>query len=312
MKRHLQQRLKFRHLRVVDAILSHESILQAAKALGLSQPALTKNLQELEEIVGARLFERHVRGVTPNPHGRAVGEAARRMLLEANRLEDQLDALDGSDGGPVSVGALPVAAAGIMPGALARFQAAHPNVEVEVRVERSEQLLAALAAREVDFVVGRLYERPGDGFCRKVFYDEDISILARADHPLFGAGKVISLAALADYPLVLPTVSQKIGLDIDDYLKRIELEPHQPLRSSSLPLIRETLHATDSITAMPKVMLVGDIMRGSIRIVPLDSRNTPRPAGVILRSDAPLLKNAAAFVETFRSYAEDVHKALRG
>ena len=66
MKRYLQQRLKFRHLRVVDAILSHDSILQAAKSLGLSQPALTKSLHEIEEIVGARLFERHGRGVTAN------------------------------------------------------------------------------------------------------------------------------------------------------------------------------------------------------------------------------------------------------
>lgn len=310
MKRHLQQRLKFRHLRVVDAILSHDSILQAAKALSLSQPALTKSLHEIEQIVGARLFERHARGVTPNAYGRAVGEAARRLLLEATRLEDELEMLDGSDGGTVVVGALPVAAAGLLPGALARFQAAFPDIEVRVHQERTEALLAALAVREVDFIIGRLYEPPHpDGFVRKPFYDEGISILARADHPIFRSS-FIGFDEISAYPIVLPTVSQRVGREIDDFLRPLGFTPHQPLRSSSVSLIRETLHATDSITVMPKVMLVGDLMRGSVKVLPIDAKGAPRPAGLIQRSDAPLLKNASHFVNTFRRYTEDVQRTL--
>ena len=306
VNRQLQHQLKFRHLRVVDAILSHDSILQAAKALGLSQPALTKTLQQIEDMVGTRLFDRHVRGVTPNAYGLAVGEAARRILLDATHLEDHLDALDGSDGGSVCVGALPIAAAGILPGALARFQATFPEVEVEVMHERTEPLLAALAAREIDFVVGRLYERAPDGFIRRAFYDEGISVLARADHPIFRFNRQICVADLADYPIALPSVSQKIGQEIEDFIATIGFRPRLPLRTSSLPLIRESLYANDCIAVMPKVMMIGDIMRGSVRTVPIPANGAPRPAGVILRSGSPLLKNAAAFVEILRTYAEDV------
>jgi LysR family pca operon transcriptional activator len=310
LKRRLQQQLKFRHLRVVDAILAHESILQAAKALGLSQPALTKSLHEIEEIIGARLFERHVRGVTSTPYGRAVGSAARRLLLEATRLEDELDALDGSDGGAVVIGALPVTAAGLLPGALARFHGTHPDIEVRVHQERTEPLLAALAVREVDFVVGRLYEptRPDD-FVRKAFYDEGISILARADHPLFQT-ELIELTDLEGYPLVLPTVSQRVGQEIEDFLNQNGLAPRQPMRLNSVSLIRETLYATDGVTVMPKVMLVGDLLRGGVRILPIDAESPSRPAGLIQRGDAPMLKNAAAFVETFRTYVQDVQSRL--
>jgi LysR family pca operon transcriptional activator len=311
VKRQLQHELKFRHLRVIDAILSHESILQAARALGLSQPALTKTLQQVEDMVGARLFERHVRGVTPNEYGRAVGEAARRILIEATHLEDQLDALDGSDGGLVSIGALPIAAAGILPGALARFQAAYPHIEVEVVHDRTEPLLAALAAREVDFIVGRLYERAPDGLVRRAFYDEGISVLARSDHPIFRLNRPVCVGDLADYPVALPSVSQKIGQEIEAFIGSIGFQPRAPLRSSSMPLIRETLYASDSLAVMPTVMLVGDIMRGNVRIVLIPAKGAPRPAGVILRSGAPLLKNAAAFVEIFRAYAEDVDRLVR-
>jgi LysR family pca operon transcriptional activator len=312
LKRHLQQRLKFRHLRVVDAILTQGSLLQAAKALGLSQPALTKSLHEIEEITGARLFDRHVRGVTPNAYGLAVGETARRLLLEAARLEDALDALDGGDGGPVVVGALPVAAAGLLPGALARFQAAHPGVEVQVHQERSDALLSALAVREIDFVVGRLYapQQP-DTFVRRPIYDEGIAILARSDHPIFGA-EPIALESLDAYPLVLPTVSQLVGRDVDEFLAGLGVAPRQPLRSSSPSLIRESLFATDGIAVLPKVMLAGDLMRGAVRALPIAAKAPPRPAGLILRGDAPPPTNAAAFIKLFIAYAEEVQRTLEG
>jgi LysR family pca operon transcriptional activator len=215
VRRYLQQRLKFRHLRVIDAIVTHESILQAAKALGLSQPALTKSLQEVEEIVGARLFDRHARGADPTAFGLTVAASARRLLAEIGRLEDELDALEGGDGGPVVVGALPVAAAGVLPGALARLKIARPDIEVRVIQGRTEELISQLTLREIDLVIGRLYEMPqDDGLVRTPFYSEPISVLARHDHPIFASGDPTP-AALADYSLVLPTVSQRVGQEID-------------------------------------------------------------------------------------------------
>jgi LysR family pca operon transcriptional activator len=310
VKRHLRQHLKFRHLRVVDAILGHGSILQAANALGVSQPALTKSLHEIEEIVGARLFERHSRGVTPNPYGLAVGEAARRLMLEASRLEDALDVIDGGDGGPIVVGALPVAAAGLLPGALARFQADHPEIEVQVQQARAEPLLSALARRDVDFVVGRLSEpAEPDGYVREPLYDEALAILARAGHPALRAGAA-TVHDLAAYPLVLPSVSQLVGQEIDAFLQQLGLEPRQPLRTGSLALIRESLLATDRIAVMPKVMLAGDLLRGVVRAAPTPVAPPPRPAGLVRRSETPLPRSAAALVAALRAYAAEVQARI--
>ena len=310
LHRHLQHRLKFRHLRVVDAILSHDSILQAAKSLGLSQPALTKGLQEIEAVVDARLFERHPKGVTANAHGVIVGRSARRILTEVNRLEDLLEALDGGDGGTVVVGALPVTAAGLLPGALARFQTNYPHIQVKVSQERTEALLAALTVREVDFVIGRLYEpaRP-DNFVREALYDETVAIMARASHPIFERAAV-GPEDLRDYNLILPTVTQRVGAEIDVFLAAIGIEAQQPLRSSSVSMIREMLHATDCVAVAPQVMLIGDIVRGSVKTLPIGGPRRPRPAGLIRRSDAPLMRNASAFVETFKSYVAEVHATL--
>lgn len=310
MQRYLQQRLKFRHLRVIDAIVTHESILQAAKALGLSQPALTKNLQEVEEIVGARLFDRHARGADPTPFGLTVAASARRLLSEIGRLEDELDAIEGGDGGPVVVGALPVAAAGVLPGALARLKIARPDIEVRVTQGRTEELISLLTLREIDLIIGQLYPMPqDDGLVRTPFYSEPISVLARHDHPIFTQGLDIRLV-LADYSLVLPTVSQRVGREIDGLLAEMGIEPRQPLRSSSPAMIREILYATDSVAVMPHMMLAGDLLRGAMRLLPFETSARARPAGLIRRGETSLLRNAQAFVDAARGYVGEIEDRL--
>jgi LysR family pca operon transcriptional activator len=310
LKRHLHHRLKFRHLRVINAICTHESILQAAKAINLSQPALSRALSEVEEVVGARLFERHTRGVTATEFGQVVGESARRILSEINHLEDKLDALEGGAGGAVVVGALPVTAAGVLPGALARFQARHPGIEVSIVQGRSEELLSALALRDVDFVLGRLYApKSPDAFLRTVLYNETIGVIARSDHPIFASPR-IGVDHLKVYDLILPTISQRVGQEIETYLATLGLSADRAIRSSSISLIRETLHHTDSITIMPSVMLIGDIQRGGLKVLPLAPSAPDRPAGLIRRGDAALLGNARAFVDAFKAYARSVGKTV--
>lgn len=112
-RRYLDQRLKLQMLRVVATIETSGSILKAAAALGVSQPALTKTLQELEDIVQLRLFDRHSRGVRVTDAGRQLVRTARTILAEIARLDEQLDLLSTPGGGSVAVGALPVAAAGL-------------------------------------------------------------------------------------------------------------------------------------------------------------------------------------------------------
>jgi LysR family transcriptional regulator, pca operon transcriptional activator len=146
MRRYLDQRLRFRLLRGAEAIETHRSLLRASAALGVTQPALTKSLQELEEIVQLKLFERHPRGVSPTAAGTVFVRSARRILAELHRLDDELDRLADPETGTVVVGALPVAAAGILPGVLTRLKASHPKIRVRLQQGRMEDLLPALAA----------------------------------------------------------------------------------------------------------------------------------------------------------------------
>lgn len=308
MQRFLDRRIKLRQMRVVDAIITHGSLQKAAASLGLTQPALTKALQEIEEMLGARIFERHARGVAPNATGEAVAAAARRMLAEAHRLEDELDRLAQAGGAALAIGALPVAAAGVLPGALAALKARHPGIVVRLVQGTTDQLLPALAAGDVDLVVGRLYPPAlPDAFLREAIYEEPISVLARAGHPLL-ARVPLAASELAAHPLVLPTISQRVGQEIERILAALGLPVGAAaLRSSSLSLIREMLLTSDAVTVLPQAMLAGDVARGAVAVVPLTLATEPRPAGLIRSPGRALSPAAAAFVECLRAFVATAH-----
>ena len=104
------------------------SLLKAATALNLTQPALSKTLHEAEDIAQAKLFDRHPRGMKPTAAGTTVIETARRILAELKRLDEQLDVIGDPSKGALALGVLPVAASGVLPGALSRMRAQHPRI----------------------------------------------------------------------------------------------------------------------------------------------------------------------------------------
>ncbi len=304
-RRYLDQRLRLSLLRAVDAVDAHGSLLKASAVLGVTQPALTRSLQELEELLQVRLFDRHARGVRTTQAGLVFVRTARRVLAELRRLDEDLDGLASPGGGSVALGALPVAAAGILPGVLARLRASDPDLRVRLQQGRTEDLMPLLAAGEIDLIVGRLYEPAvPDRFAREALWTEPISVLARSRHPVFSGA--VTVDALRRYELVLPTVSQRVGQEIERLLALLGLQPTTSLRSSSYGFIREMLHATDLISVMPRLMMVGDLLRGTLRVVPLPIPAPDRPAGLILPRDRALPPAGRTFVDCLRAYVGEI------
>ncbi len=308
-RRYLDQRHKLHLLRAVDAIEAQRSLLKASTVLSVSQPALTKALKEVEDILQMRLFDRHSRGVEPTKAGVAFVRSARRVLAEMRRLDEELDWLPNPNGAIVALGALPVAATGVLPGILARFRVSNPEIKIRLQQGRTEDLLPHLISGDLDLIVGRLYEPAApDGLRREPLWAEPISILARAGHPIFSRKKV-TVDELRRYELVLPTVSQRVGQEIEQLLSLLDLAPMTSMRSSSYGFIREMLHATDMISVMPRLMMLGDLLRGTLKVVRLPVPAPPRPAGLILHSDRPLTEAGDAFVACLRAYITEVAQA---
>jgi LysR family pca operon transcriptional activator len=278
----LAQRLRIRQLQVVVAIAEQRSLLAASRALGISQPALSKALQEIEEALGVRIFDRMSRGVAPNAYGQAILIRARTVLAELNRIGDDLVQIAQQSAGTVVIGALPTAAAGILPATLGRLRSRHPRLGIKVLQGRTHELLPLLESGGLDAVVGRLYapDTPDD-FHREVLYEEPISVLARAGHPIFEGG--LDLAeALRAADLVLPSLEQRVGQEVDGILNAFgDRLPKPLLRASSLSFIRELILSGDALAILPRLTMAGDLLRGTIRVVPVEIQTPRRPAGLI-------------------------------
>jgi len=306
VNRHLDQRLKLRHFRIIEAISNHSSLLKASGALRLAQPALTRSLHEIEEVLGVRLYDRHAKGVRETQFGEAVAQCARNILAELKRLDDELDQLSRDTSVVVNVGALPVAAVGIMPGVIARLNEQRPDLEVRLVQGLTEELIPELNSGQLDLIVGRLYESLApDGLKREVLYYEPISLMAHPEHSIF-AGPGPTIENISKAKLALPTVASRLGQEIDQILVAMNIDLNSPIRSSSLAFIRELIQSGEFVAIMPRLTLAADVLRGAIRLAQLPVPMPSRPAGIIYRGDQPLPPSAAALVATLRLYTHDV------
>lgn len=300
VKRYLARRLKLHHFRVIAAIDSKGSLLKASAGLGLTQPAITRALHEVEMIIGARLFERHAKGVTANKLGKLMCETARRVLGDLEKFEREIDREIDSGEDLLLVGALPAAAVGILPSALDRLLQTHPEIRVHVTQGQTGEMLESLAAGEVDFVIGRLYHpNAPDAFERIDLYHDTVTVLAGAQHSIF-RDSTFAIENLNRYPLALHTATPYAATELEELIQCLNLNTTACFEANSLPLIKEMLLRSEMITILPRLMLAGDISRGDIREVTSLPLAGGRLCGLILRRDFELSKSAALFIDIIR------------
>lgn len=190
-----------RVLTYVDAVARHGSIRKAADALNIASSALNRQILDLEMDLGSALFERLPRGVRVTAAGEIFLAYARQAISELKAVGSQIEQLRGLVRGHVSVAAAESVAGELLPSAITRFQAAHPNVRFNVRIGAPEELVSALVADQVDLIL--THDAP-----RK----KDVAIIAMAkqalcamvvpDHPLAGRDELRLRDCLA-YPLAL-------------------------------------------------------------------------------------------------------------
>jgi LysR family pca operon transcriptional activator len=301
--RHLDQRLKIRHLRVIEAVARHASLVKAAGALAMTQPALTRALHEIEAILQLRLYDRHPRGVAPTAYGAAAAAAAAAVLAELEKFDETLDRLQRAEAGTLAIGALPVAAVGVLPGVLARLSAERESVQVRLVQGATSELLPALASGAIDLMVGRLYEpAAADGLVREALYDEDFVLFARSGHPMAAAG-LTAEAAVQSYRLVLPTITQRVGQEIAGLMARLPPPAEAPVRSTSIGFIRAVLQESDMITIVPRSVMADDLRHGLVRETALPFDTALRPAGLIYRADPP--PHLSALIDDIRRFIAD-------
>lgn len=182
----LQAKARLRHLQVLVKLAELLNLKRCAEALGLSQPAVTQVLADLERLVELPLFDRHSRGVRITPAGQQLLPVARRMLEALAEGSETLTAMKRDGDGLVRVAAITAAVSGLLVRVVPAFAVAHPRVQVHVRESEVDQCAPQLARHEVDIVVCRQPASMPAG-CRFVpLLDDRFVVACGTAHPLAG------------------------------------------------------------------------------------------------------------------------------
>ena len=275
--------MELRHLRHFAAVIELENLSKAAVLLSISQPALTRSIQMLEEIVGAALIERRPRGVVATPAGEAMYRHAKLILSEAKRAREEVAAIESGARVTLRLGIASMFAEWIIDRAVVEFSRSHPEAGVSVMEGYFEDLLPLLQEGRLDLVFCNL---PGvavpDGLYVEPMLQLRSIMIANAGHPLARTAEV-SRAQLADARWVI--VNQPHMKDYLDHFFAVQgLQLNRPvIQTNSLPLIRSLLARDKFVCMLPEVLVGRDLAEKKIVRLAVAGGEVLRQAGVIRR-----------------------------
>lgn len=250
----LRKGLKLSHLRLLAALAEAEQLTLAAAAIGVTQPAASRLVAEIERIIGAPVHERTGRGIALTALGRALALRAQRVRLELDDAARDLAEIALGGVGDVRIGAVTGAALDRVLPALQRERLLHPKVSVEVVVAPSDSLCEQLLAGRLDFSVGRLPEGPRlEPLTFRPMDTEPVALIARRGHPLLRRPRPLRAEDALAYDWVLPGPDSLLTRTVMTRLKSLGLPlPTQRLLTASFLLTVAVLQKSDAIAAVSR------------------------------------------------------------
>ncbi len=277
----------------------------AARDLGLGQSALTKILARLEDEVGARLFERSPRGMTPTPGGKLFLSRMERFEAEMRNLSRDLSALGSGRGGEVSLGVGQFWLGRILPTAIGRMRQSAPNVRFRILAGTRNDSIARLMRGDIDLVLGRIAANMAPELMGESIAEVGMSLVVRAGHPLARVGHKVSFEETGAFGWVLP--AEEDPTTQYAFVENGLPSPEAVILTVSHSLTVAILLDTDYITVMPEIQ--GNRLPNGLVRLRADWMGWSRRAGVIRLRDRELLPCCDAFVDTLRTVVAEVQGA---
>src|SRR5574343_495777 len=304
---HACARLRFRHLQFLDALVQTRNLRLAAERLHITQPAATKVLADIEEILGTRLFERLSRGVRPNELGLFTLRYASDALQGQRRFVDEFNALRQGGHGRLVIGAISGSVADLLPAAVAEIQRQRPLLVLHILEQSSDQLAPWLAERKIDLMLGRFTdpEQPAQ-FHYERLLGERLYVVGRADHPLLQQ-QPVDPRGLAHWPWILYPSSTAVRQVSEDIFERAGMQPTSGVvETPSFLFGMELMQATQMLSLQPAARVEKYVQKGLLARIPVDLPDRMPDYGVITRLGEAPGPAAQAFLQVLREQARRI------
>ncbi len=248
----LRHRLKLRSLALVVAMDDHASLQRAADALGMTQPAASKMLAELEALCAMPLFQRFPRGVEATAGGALVIRHARHVLSALNQVDEELASLRGQADSQIAMGSIKAPALSMVPRAIVEFQSQFAQASINLSVDSSPALLAKLQRDELDIVVGRMASgmQLQQLHYEALVQEQAVQVVARRAHPWQRRQKV-SWAELTQASWIVPPQGSLLRVKFDAlFVQQKLLPPPKLVETQDLDTLRHLLSQTEMLAVL--------------------------------------------------------------
>ena len=282
------------------AVAEDGAITEAADRIGLSQPALSRRLQQLEEHFGTALFVRSRRGVELTEVGRLVQAEATILVSRFHGLEDRVRAHLNLDAGIVRIGGGATAVSFVLPDAIAAFQSSHPEIRFQLKEAGSREIALNVASGQLELGVVTLPVQSQDLTVEPLVTDR-VVLVARRDHPLTHRRRITDLERdLGGQAYVGFEAGSAIRQIIDRALRNAGVEMNVVMELRSIPAILRMVATTGYLAFVSRASLSG---QHDILEVPVSGLSIERELGIVSRTDVPLSSAADAFAALLRQTA---------
>jgi len=287
-----------RRIRAFVALTEQHHMPSVAESLGITQPAVSIAVRQMEDGIGVALFERTARGMMPTPAGAALALRLKRALAEVRHAVADIASLRGITQGTVTVGALPLGRTRLLPESIAGVVAKHPGLRVATMEGSFEALAASLRAGDLDFILGAL--RPveyASDLQSEPLADDELGIVCRCGHP-WAKRKQIPHRDLARARWVLPRVNTPNRMLFERALTARGLPPpNVVVETSDLAVLRGVLLNSDLLTAISRHQLSYELAAGLLTLLPVPLQDTRRVIGITRRTDSLASPGAKMLME---------------
>ena len=298
---------ELRHVRAFLKISETRNFTRAANELHISQSALTVQIQQLEESLSVKLFDRNKRGVTLTAPGRDVLGPLQRLFHDAQAIVAHTHELSIASTGFVTIAALPTVCAGVLAELVHSFVQMHPGIRIQISDVVAERVREAVLKRQVDIGIGTLHGRDADIRATPLFQDR-LVVFVPPGHPLAKRNSV-TLREANSFDLILPTRNSSVRETVEAMAHRERRALQAQYETNFMPTALAFVRAGLGIAILPE-SASEQAAHGFIRL-PINNRFCGRKIELFQRRDLTLSPAAESFVQHLRQHFQPVKNARR-
>lgn len=278
-------RVTMAQMHALIAVGDAGSYAAASLATGFAQPSLHRAVADLSVALRRTLVERRGKGIAFTEPGRRTLRQFRLARAELAAALSELAALRGQESGRITVGAMPLSRARLLPRAVTAFLRFHGNAEIRIIEGSYAELVEPLRDGDVDLLIGALRENaPSDGLQQSALFVDHPVVLARAGHPLSGTAP--DIAALAAFPWTVAAPGTPLRAQWERMFESAGVAPPAvPVECGSVITIREILRDSDFLTLLSPDQVAVELAAGWL----VTLRDTPaslvRTIGTTIRDN---------------------------